>query len=77
MELNDGLIKLIAPVNSAEVNTFHNLEKKDCTANEASDVPYAIVYMDKVLKRVDIQMPDELYKEFKRNMPYKIQDYQL
>ena len=75
LELNDGLIKLIAPVNSAEVNTFHNLEKKDCTANEASDVPYAIVYMDKVLKRVDIQMPDELYKEFKRNMPYKIQDY--
>ena len=28
--------------------------------------------MDKVLKRVDIQMNDELYKEFKKNIPYKI-----
>ena len=75
LELNDGVIKLIAPVNSAEVKAFNNLEKKDCTANEASDIPYAVVYMDNELKRVDIQMNDELYKEFKRNMPYKIKDY--
>lgn len=75
LELHDEVIKSIAPVNSTEMNAFNNLEKKDCTANEASDIPYAIVYMDKVLKRVDIQMNDELYKEFKRNMPYKIKDY--
>ena len=72
LELNDGEIKLIAPVNSAEIKSFNNLKKKDYTANEATDIPYAVVYMDKVLKRVDIQMNDELYKEFKKNIPYKI-----
>ena len=76
LELNDGVIKSIAPVNSAEMKMFRNLDKKDCTANEVSDIPYAVVYMDKGnLKRVDIQMTDELYKELRRNMPYKIQDY--
>ena len=75
LELHDDVIKSIAPINSIEMSAFNNLEKKDCTANETSDIPYTIVYMDKVLKRVDIQMNDELYKEFKRNMPYKIQDY--
>ena len=75
LELNDGVIKLIVPVNSAELNTFNNLEKKDCTANEASDIPYTVVYMDNELKRVDIQMNDELYRDFRRNMPYKIKDY--
>lgn len=75
LELSEGEIKLIAPVNSAEIESFNNLEKKDYTANEATDITYAVVYMDKVLKRVDIQMNDELYKEFKRNMPYKIKNY--
>ena len=75
LELNDGVIKIIAPVNSAEINEYNNLEKKDCTANEPSDIPYAVVYMEKKLKRVDIQMTDELYKEFRRNMPYKVKNY--
>ena len=75
LELHDEVIKSIEPVNSTGMNAFNNLEKKDCTANEASGIPYAIVYMDKVLKRVGIQMNDELYKEFKRNMPYKIKNY--
>lgn len=75
LELNDGAIKLIAPVNAAEMNMYNKLEMRDCTSNEASTIPYAIVYMDKELKRVDIQMNDELYKAFKRNMPYKVKDY--
>lgn len=75
LELNDGVIKSIAPVNSAEMNAFNNLEKKDCTADDASTISYAIVYMDKELKRVDIQMNDELYRELKKNMPYKVKDY--
>lgn len=33
-----------------------------------------LIITPKVLKRVDIQMNDELYKEFKRNIPYKIKD---
>ena len=57
LELNDGEIKLIAPVNSAEMESYHKLEKKDCTANELSNLPYAILYM---------------YKGKLRNMPYKV-----
>lgn len=76
LELSDGTIKLIAPVNSKEVKAFNNLEQMDCTTNERSDLPYAIVYMHKgALKIVKIQMKDELYKELKRNMPYKVMDY--
>ncbi len=76
LELNDGAIKLVAPMNSAELGAFNNLEKLDCTANELSNLSYAIVYMYKgKLKIVKIQMNDELYKELKRDMPYKVKDY--
>ena len=76
LELNDGAIKLVAPINSAELEGFNNLEKLDCTANGLSNLSYAIVYMHKgKLKIVKIQMNDELYKELKRDMPYKVKDY--
>ena len=74
LELDNGVIKLIAPINSSEIEGFNNLEKLDCTDNNPLNVPYTIVYMNKGnLKRVNIQMNDELYKELKRNMPYKVQ----
>ena len=76
LELNDGAIKLTAPINSTEMKAFNNLDKIDCTANELSNLPYAIVYKHKgALKIVKIQMNDELYKELKRDMPYKVKDY--
>lgn len=76
LELNGGVIKLVAPLNSAELEVFNDLEKLDCTANEFSKLPYAIVYMHKGnLKIVKIQMNDELYKELRRDMPYKVKDY--
>ena len=74
LELNDGIIKFISPADSSELQRFNNLKKMDCTANEPLDIPYAIVYMHNgELKVVNIQMTDELYKELKRNMPYKVQ----
>lgn len=76
LELNDGVIKLIAPINSNEMKPFDNIKAKDCTANKPLDRPYTIVYMYKgELKKADIQMTDNLYKEFKRDMPYKVMDY--
>lgn len=76
LELNDGVIKLIAPMNSTELKAFNNLEQVDCTTNEPSNLPYAIVYMHKGdLKKVDIQLTEDLYKELKRNMPYKVKRY--
>ena len=76
LELNDGVIKLTAPINSTEMKAFNNLEKIDCTANEPLNLPYAIVYMHKGdLRIVKIQMNDELYKELKRDMPYKVKNY--
>ena len=74
LELDNGVIKLIAPMNSAELEVYDNLGKLDCTDNNPLNIPYTIVYMNKGnLKRVNIQMNDELYKELKRNMPYKVQ----
>lgn len=73
LEINDGLIKMVAPVNSTELEKYKNLEKKDYTANDFSKTSYSIVYADKgQWKIVDIQMAEELYIEMKRNMPYKV-----
>lgn len=74
LELNDGLIKLIAPVGSDKLQGFHNLKKIDCAANEPLNIPYVMVCEHEgELRAVNIQMTDELYKELKRNMPYKVQ----
>lgn len=76
LELNDGVIKLIAPVNSVELQMFSKLKRMDCTANEPLNLPYAIVYMNKgELKAVNIQMTEEMYKELKKSMPYKVKRY--
>lgn len=73
LELNDGEIKLIAPVGSAELQEFYDLKKIDCTENEPLNLPYVIVYEHHgALKAVNIQMTKELYKELKRNMPNKV-----
>ena len=73
MTLNDGMIKLIAPSGAAVLQEFCNLKKLDCTANEPLNLPYVMVCEHKgELKAVNIQMTDELYKELKRNMPYKV-----
>lgn len=76
LELNDGQIKLIAPVGSADLQNFHNLRKIDCSANEPLDFPYVMVCEYKgELKAVNIQMTDELYKELKKSIPYKVKRY--
>ena len=76
LELNEGEIKLISPVNSMAVDIFNNLEKKDYSANEPSIMPYMVVYIiNGTLKRVDIQMTEELYKELEKNMPEKVKKY--
>lgn len=76
LTLNDGMIKIIAPVGSAELQGFRDLKEIDCTANESLDLPYKIVYIHKgEQKAVNIQMTDELYKELKKNMPYKVKRY--
>ena len=76
LELNDGSIKLISPMDSMELQMFSKLKMMDCTANEPLNLPYVIVYMNRgVLEAVNIQMTDELYKELKRNMPYKVKRY--
>ena len=67
LELNDGQIKLIAPVGSTDLQNFHSLRKIDCSANEPLDFPYVMVCEHKgELKAVNIQMTDELYKELKK-----------
>lgn len=76
LRLNDGLIKVIAPVGSAELQGYYNLKELDCTARELSNLPYRIVYIHNgEQKAVNIQMTDELYKELKKNMPYKVKRY--
>ena len=71
--LNDGMIKIIAPVGSNELQSFRELKEKDCTAKEPLNLPYRIVYIHNGKpEAVNIQMTDELYKELKRNMPYKV-----
>ena len=76
LELNDGQIKLIAPVGSADLQKFYNLKKIDCSANKPLDFPYVMVCEHKgELKTVNIQMTDELYKELKKSIPYKVKRY--
>lgn len=76
LELNDGQIKLIAPVGSTDLQNFHSLRKIDCSANEPLDFPYVMVCEHKgELKAVNIQMTDELYKELKKSIPYKVNRY--
>lgn len=76
LTLNDGMIKIIAPVGSAELEGFRDLKAIDCTANESLDLPYKIVYIYKgEQKAVNVNMTDELYQELKKNMPYKVKRY--
>lgn len=76
LELNDGQIKLIAPVESADLQNFHNLKKFDCSENKPLDFPYVMICEHKgELNAVNIQMTDELYKELKKNMPHKVKKY--
>lgn len=73
LTLTDGTIKLIAPMDSAELQEFQNLKEIDCTANEPMNIPYVVVYEDKgKLNALNIQMNDELFRELKRNMPNKV-----
>lgn len=73
MELNGGEIKLVAPKDSDEASEYRTLRCMDCSANDADKPPYVLICEHKGnLKKVLIQMNDELYKEMKRNMPYKV-----
>ena len=75
-DLNDGSIKLITPLNSEELQEFVGLKVIDCSANDSANLPYVIVCEDKgKLKKLFIQMNEELLKELKRNMPYKVKNY--
>lgn len=74
LTLNDGMIKLIAPISSDKLQKFNNMKKIDCTTNESFDLPYVMICEHNgELKVVNIQMTNELYKEFKKNMPDKVQ----
>lgn len=76
LNLNEGSIKLIAPISSIEVQEFDGLKIIDCTANDSTNLPYVIVCEHKGnLKKVYIQMNEELFKELKRNMPYKVRQH--
>lgn len=73
MELNEGKIKLVAPKDSDEVSEYSSLKIMDCSAKDAEQPPYVLICEHKgSLKKVLIQMNDELYKEMKIKMPYKV-----
>lgn len=76
LELNDGAIKLIAPLGSAELQMYRDLKNIDCTANNPLMLPYSIICENKGrVKCVSIQISEELYKALKRNMPNKVINY--
>ena len=73
MELNGGSIKLVAPAESDEVAEYGRIKCMDYSAKDANQPVYALVCEYKgSLKKVLLQMNDELYKEMKRKMPYKV-----
>jgi len=73
LELEDNMIKVIAPMDSPDLQKFQYLKYIDCTANDPVTVPYAIVYDYKgETKAVSIQMKDELYREMNRSIPNKL-----
>lgn len=73
MVLNEGEIKLVAPKNSDEAAEYSSLKCVDCSAKDADQTPYVLICEHKgSLKKVLLQMNDELYKEMKRKMPYKV-----
>ena len=73
MELNDRMIRLVAALGSAELEEFYDLKKLDFTANNPFELPYVIVFeVNGVVKAMNIQMNDELYKSLKYNMPSKV-----
>lgn len=74
--LKDRMIKLIAPMGSAELNGCRDSKKIDFTANDPLMLPYVIICEHNgETKYVNIQMNDELYKELKRNNPNKVKKY--
>ena len=73
MVLNEGEIKLVAPKDSDEASEYSGLKAMDCSAKNAGQPPYVLICEHKgSLKKVLLQMNDELYKEMRRKMPYKV-----
>ena len=73
MVLNEGEIKLVAPKDSDEASEYRGLKAMDCSAKNAGQPPYVLICEHKgSLKKVLLQMNDELYKEMRRKMPYKV-----
>lgn len=73
MVLNEGEIKLVAPKDSDEASEYRGLKAMDCSAKNAGQPPYMLICEHKgSLKKVLLQMNDELYKEMRRKMPYKV-----
>ena len=73
MEVTEGMIQLIAPEETDELQRFQNLKKIDYSANEPSNPPYVMICEHKgELKAVYLQMNKQLRQELHRTMPYKI-----
>lgn len=73
MCINESMIKIIAPIESQEVQAFGHIKTIDCSANDLQEKPYAIICCHEgVLKNVLIQMDDNLLKALKQQMPSKV-----
>ena len=73
MEVTEGMIQLIAPVESNELQRYRNLKKIDYSMNDPSNPTYVMVCEHKgILKAVHLQMDEKLRQEIHRTMPHKI-----
>ncbi len=74
--VKDDMIRVIAPIGSAELPKYHEIKMMDCSANDSTTLPYVIVYESKKgIKAMNIQMEEELFDALKRSMPFKVTKY--
>ncbi len=73
LSLNAAMIQKIMPVDAWEMRRFESAQKIDCSANDPTRAPYVIIcsHQNK-LKKVYIQMNDELLTAIRSHMPNKV-----
>ena len=73
ISIKDEMIRMVAPINSDEINDFLCDKLIDCVARDPQILPYAIVCSNQgKLQKVLIQMEPVLLREFQKRLSGKV-----